>query len=108
MSVYKVERKVDTVIVEMSAGLAEKLAELLSNVSDQTFGETDELFYALIKDDVVRYPSRQFETVTLGGIAITYRSEESYLQKYEDEFGTLDECPKCGGKAKRHYVTCGG
>lgn len=36
MSIYKVERKVDTVIVEMDVSIAEKLAACLNTVLDKT------------------------------------------------------------------------
>lgn len=35
MSIYKVERRVDTVIMEMDASLAEKLVAVLARVNDE-------------------------------------------------------------------------
>lgn len=61
MSVYKVERKVDTVIIEMDVSVAEKLLEVLFLVQDNTsaigLGDMGSLRYGLVEDAMVRYPS---------------------------------------------------
>lgn len=59
MSVYKVERKVDTVIVEMDSSAAEALMEILGHVIDHTgMQPAHELFCALDESGKVRWPSQ--------------------------------------------------
>ena len=47
MNVYKVDRKVDTVIIEMDISTANKLAEVLRHVDDVTSTYTNEMDYLL-------------------------------------------------------------
>lgn len=60
-SIYKVERKVDTVIIEMDSHVAEQLVTILNSVMDDTRstatglgGEMDELLNRLIDDAGIR------------------------------------------------------
>lgn len=69
MSIHKVERKVDTVIIEMDISMAEKLAEVIGNVIDKTSGATfgtprnlDTLLVMLGNDADVRWPSPLYES----------------------------------------------
>jgi hypothetical protein len=66
-SVYKVERKVDTVCVEMDVHVAEQLVAVLNEVIDQTHAgriglgnELVELRQRLVSDAEVRYPSPMY------------------------------------------------
>ena len=67
MSVYKVKRKVDTVIVEMDVSVAEQLAEILFLVQDNTRkgrsyqgSDINDLRVMLNEDADVRFPSPMF------------------------------------------------
>jgi len=69
MSIYKVERKVDTVIVEMDIDVAEKLTTVLGLVRDKSFTAKHNpailnLFNMLIDDAEVRWPSPLYEAHT--------------------------------------------
>lgn len=62
MSIYKVERKVDTVIVEMDISVAEQLREILDLVQDNIKrlayrSDINDLRVRLEEDADVRYPS---------------------------------------------------
>jgi CheY-specific phosphatase CheX len=68
MSVYKVERKVDTVIVEMDIDTAEQLVEILQMTMDDTswarshYGsQVGELRNMLINNAEVRSPSTLYK-----------------------------------------------
>lgn len=63
MSVYKVKRRIDTVIIEMDIAVAEQLTEILMLVQDNTrmgryYGsDIDDLRDRLDEDAEVRFPS---------------------------------------------------
>lgn len=116
MSVYKVERKVDTVIVEMDISVAEALSEILYVVQDNT---RDGLSYrgsalrdlqARLREDAdVRFPSPSYKVEPKDGVVIlTNRNHDdlSYENAYIAEFGTNDLCAECGGKFERHFLSC--
>lgn len=59
MRIQKVERKVDTVILELDIDLAEKVVAIIGNVRDDSrnHGDIFELFNRMIDDARVRWPS---------------------------------------------------
>jgi len=64
MSIYKVERRVDTVIIEMDIDVAEKLTAVLGKVIDNSFTRfiggsrpIYDLYSRLVNDAEVRAPS---------------------------------------------------
>lgn len=71
MGVYKVERKVDTVIIEVDISVGEQLLELLGLVQDNTRrafsyqGSYIEDLVARLKEEV-RYPSPLYEAKARG------------------------------------------
>jgi hypothetical protein len=106
MSVYKVERKVDTVIIEMDSSNAEALLEVLVGVEDlATMSPISALAKALRESGEIREPSPLYEFDPFGA-ALVNRSSESYEKAYEEFHGTLDVCGECGGKTNKHYLSC--
>src|SRR3982750_2653779 len=106
MSVYKVTRRVDTVIIEMDISNAEALLEVVSKVEDLAMMRPVEvLASALRRSGEIRYPSPLYEFDSYGA-TLTGRTRESYEKAYEDEYGTLDVCGTCGGTTNRHYMDC--
>lgn len=113
----KVERKVDTVIVEMDISMAEKVSELLFLVQDDTrmarshnYGwDVQHLRVALEEDADVRFPAPGVLAEAKDGyVLLTDRNSESesYRRAYEAHNDTLDKCGECGAEFKRHYMSC--
>lgn len=111
MSIYKVERRVDTVIIEMDIAVAEKLQEVLFIVQDNArtaYGsDLVELRVRLEEDAEVRFPSPLFKAEPREGyVLVSNRSREEYEYAYENINGTLNECEECGGTTNRHFLPC--
>lgn len=76
-SIYKVERRVDTVCVEMDISVAEQLAEILDLVADDTRkansfqgSDINDLRVRLREDAEVRFPSPLYYAQTNDGCVI--------------------------------------
>jgi hypothetical protein len=68
MSVYKVERKVDTVIIEMDSSNAEALLEVLGEVDDLSIHHPiHDIRTALALSGEIREPSPLYKAEVIGG-----------------------------------------
>lgn len=74
MTIHKVDRKVDTVIVEMDISTAEKIMEVMALVVDSTGGyllsDMAQLRLGLMEKAHVRYPSPLYRAETPAGFVI--------------------------------------
>lgn len=107
MGIYNVERRVDTVNISIDIAVAERLAELLWQVVDQTGSDLTDLRERLADEAEVRFPSPLYTaTAHEGYITVKNCDAGDYEKKYLECYGDLGECEWCGGTTGRHYLSC--